>query len=261
LIAWSLLNLGALISLQGDLPRAEACLDESLALFMSLDDPHGVNNALRMWSGVAIRQGEIAHARQLLDEVLRHSSESGHAIGLAQGHELLGRIAWIHERNKELARTHLRASLSQYVESGGGLPAARVHVSLALVEHEFGNRAEAQRLVEEAMRLLKETGYLQLPLVDYALYGVGFDASKHGDYQRAAALFAAAELGVKNDTFWLEHAFVHHYDQDVGVLRQQLGDAAFAEAWAVGKAMTREQAIAFALESDKPSTRPAPITD
>ncbi len=34
----------------------------------------------------------------------------------------------------------------------------------------------------------------------------------------------------------------------MAVVREQLGEAAFAEAWVEGKAMTQEQAIAYALE-------------
>jgi hypothetical protein len=88
----------------------------------------------------------------------------------------------------------------------------------------------------------------QLPLLDYIVFGQGTVAGIQGDHQRAARLLAAAETGVKNDSFWLDHAFVDSFDQDIAVLRDQLGESAFAEAWAKGKAMTREQVIKFALD-------------
>jgi ATP/maltotriose-dependent transcriptional regulator MalT len=37
-------------------------------------------------------------------------------------------------------------------------------------------------------------------------------------------------------------------DGDIMAVRSQLGETVFAEAWAAGKAMTQEQAIAYALE-------------
>jgi hypothetical protein len=40
----------------------------------------------------------------------------------------------------------------------------------------------------------------------------------------------------------------HDYDRDVAVARAQLGETAFAAAWAEGRAMTLEQAVAYALE-------------
>ena len=39
------------------------------------------------------------------------------------------------------------------------------------------------------------------------------------------------------------------YDCHVAALRSSLGETAFAKAWAEGRAMTLDQAIAYALES------------
>ncbi|HJZ45519.1 MAG TPA: hypothetical protein VKE41_00065 [Roseiflexaceae bacterium] len=39
-------------------------------------------------------------------------------------------------------------------------------------------------------------------------------------------------------------------DRDIATTRAQLDDATFAAAWAEGRAMTLEQAIAYALEVD-----------
>ena len=41
------------------------------------------------------------------------------------------------------------------------------------------------------------------------------------------------------------------YDEDVAAARQALSEDAFAAAWAEGRAMTMEQAIDYAFESDR----------
>ncbi len=38
------------------------------------------------------------------------------------------------------------------------------------------------------------------------------------------------------------------YEQDIGAGRAQLDEATYAAAWAKGRAMTLEQAVAYALE-------------
>ncbi len=68
------------------------------------------------------------------------------------------------------------------------------------------------------------------------------------DYTRAARLFGAAEAASADAALlWLglERA---EYDQTVATVRTQLGEDAFAAAWASGRALTIEQAVAYALE-------------
>ena len=43
------------------------------------------------------------------------------------------------------------------------------------------------------------------------------------------------------------HAFLAEYDRTVAAIQTQLDEAAFAAAWAEGRALTLEQAIAYAL--------------
>ncbi len=76
---------------------------------------------------------------------------------------------------------------------------------------------------------------------------------------RAATLVGAADrqferfglrdrlnLGVRDDAA---------YERDVAVIRGQLGEPAFSAAWARGRAMSAQQAVAFALADDEPEPR------
>ena len=49
----------------------------------------------------------------------------------------------------------------------------------------------------------------------------------------------------------LSQADQARHDQDVADARQAASEGAFAAAWAEGRAMTTEQAIEYALESDR----------
>lgn len=145
-----------------------------------------------------------------------------------------------------------------------------------------GNDAEAQELLTKALMVIRETSHL-LKRVN-PLNALGRLAQRQGDYVRArtlhqeslalciemehaaqfastleafaclaarqgqaetaARLFGAVEVylapteGQFDPTLRLEH------DRLVAIARTQLGEAAFAAAWAAGAAMTLDEAVA-----------------
>jgi hypothetical protein len=81
------------------------------------------------------------------------------------------------------------------------------------------------------------------------LEGLGKIAKAQGQGQTAAQLFGADEaLG---ETGW-ESSLLNEraaQEQEVTAARAELSDATFAAAWAAGRAMTLEQAVAEALQA------------
>jgi hypothetical protein len=73
-------------------------------------------------------------------------------------------------------------------------------------------------------------------------------AALDGQLERATRILGAAETGVKAAMFSGYPVNAATFDSDVASLRAQLGEVAFAEAWAQGKMMSRDQAIACALQ-------------
>jgi hypothetical protein len=66
--------------------------------------------------------------------------------------------------------------------------------------------------------------------------------------QRAARLFGAAEGLFEATGGGLAAADQAEYDRYLALTRDQVEESALAAAWAEGRAMTMEQAIAYALE-------------
>ena len=79
------------------------------------------------------------------------------------------------------------------------------------------------------------------------LDGLGLVACKRGDHRRAARSFGAAEALGALSSFRRENPEQALHDRHEATTRAVLGDAAFAAAWAEGRAMTLEQAIEYAL--------------
>ena len=82
--------------------------------------------------------------------------------------------------------------------------------------------------------------------------GLGGMVAAQGAAVRAAQVWGAAEALLETReaavyTYTLDRAV---YEQMVAVARAQLGEAAFAAAWAAGKAMRVDHAIAYALTID-----------
>jgi non-specific serine/threonine protein kinase len=67
---------------------------------------------------------------------------------------------------------------------------------------------------------------------------------------RAARLFGAADALFEATGQQMDPMERAEHEQNESLARVQLGAAEFAAAWAEGRAMTMDQAIAYALESD-----------
>jgi hypothetical protein len=79
------------------------------------------------------------------------------------------------------------------------------------------------------------------------LEGLAAVAVAQAQSERAARLFGAAEGGRDAIGAPLPPAERSEHDRSVAAARAALGDEAFAAAWAEGRTMTFERAIAYAL--------------
>jgi predicted neutral ceramidase superfamily lipid hydrolase len=76
-------------------------------------------------------------------------------------------------------------------------------------------------------------------------------ARGQGQPKRAAWLFGAAEALRETSGASIPPVDRADYDRILAAVRAQLDEQTFAAAWAEGRAMTLEQAIAYALEVDQ----------
>ena len=105
----------------------------------------------------------------------------------------------------------------------------------------------------ESLALLHEVGGeldVAATLMDFAGMVVA-QGQQRAEVERATRLDGAAEalLGsLANPVPVIAYLDVTAHQRTIAMLRTQLGEATFATAWAEGRAMTVEQAIAEALE-------------
>ncbi|MGQ0602055.1 MAG: response regulator transcription factor [Anaerolineales bacterium] len=100
-------------------------------------------------------------------------------------------------------------------------------------------------LFVESFALMQKSG---APLgIASGLTGFAALAQHRGKLVRAAHLFGAAEAMCAATGERLAPIAQAEYVRNTTALRSQLDEAAFVEAWAEGRAMTREGAVAYAL--------------
>nr|WP_309696654.1 tetratricopeptide repeat protein [Armatimonas sp.] len=235
---------GFLASLQGDYAAAQSLFKESLSFFREVDDKRSIAGTLNSLGNVARYEGDYAAARALIEESLSFFREVGNKVGVATTLNSLGSVA-SKEGDYAAARGLLRESLSLYREVGNKVGVALVLNSLGYVASKEGDYAAARALYEESLSFFREVGDKRG--VAEGFEGVATALRNMGEVRRAATLLAAA--GALRESIGLPLTGIKQveYDTEVAKARAQMGEEPFAAAWAQGRTLSWEQALALAL--------------
>jgi predicted ATPase/DNA-binding CsgD family transcriptional regulator len=279
--ATALSRWGYAAVMQSNYTQARALLEEALALFRQVGDTGGCASTLHRLATVLFYQGEYTQAQALLEECRVLTSERGDVQDNALALALLGMVL-LYQGDLTQAQTRLEESL--VVSRKVGYKRTLGHASnvLGLVTFLRGDVAKARSLWEESLILFQEVG--ERGRMAEVLLSKGFIPFSQADYEAARALVEESlqiflELNNKWDitvgleglatvvaaqgepvrAAWLMSA-AQTLREAIGVplpsvsqalheftmasVRTQLGEQAFAAAWAEGCTMTPEQAWA-----------------
>ncbi len=244
-IAASLGNLGLAVYEQGDYGAARARHEESLAILRDLRDWRGIANTLNNLGIVADERGDYGAARARHEESLAILRGLGDRHGIANTLNLLGVVA-DEQGDFGGARVLLDESLAIRRELGDRHGIALSLINLGNVAFGQGDLAAARALQEEGLAIrrgLGDRGGIAYSLESMAALAVPVGAPLH-----AARLWGAAERlreAIGSPIPPNERA---RYEGQVALARAAgADDTAFDAAWAEGRAMTLDQAIADAL--------------
>jgi predicted ATPase/DNA-binding SARP family transcriptional activator len=282
-----LFGIGILTSAQGDYRRGMARLEEALALFRTLPDTQATALTLNELGNAAFEQGDYQRATKLLDESLSLFRKLEDQWGIALLLSSMGVMAAKHG-DYEHAATLASESLTLCRELGGTGPTITVLNTLSEIAIVQGDYQRATALLEESLafdRARDNPGRRGA----WALRDLGLVAQAQADHRRAAQHFVeslmirrdlqdiagiaqcltslaevaeALEQPALAARLWgatealrassgasLSLAERVRYERSVAAARAQIDEATFAAAWAAGRAMTLEQAVAYALKS------------
>jgi DNA-binding CsgD family transcriptional regulator len=232
--------LGIIAWIIGDFSLARLYTEQGLAGAKTLDDRITYAYLLDLLGQIALDQGDDHEARTVLEEGLAVHRQAGDTLGSLNALFFLERTLCALD-DMSTARSYAEEHLALSRAIGfqiGGIGALIFLGRLALEE---GNASAARAFFEEGMALLYDTGE-DLPLaVATNLQGIGVTLAKIGRAEDAVRLWAAAS------SFCAfipeERALSARWLADT---RAGLGVEAFAAAWAEGRAMTLERALAVA---------------
>lgn len=235
---------GILLLDEGDYARASALFAESLEIRRRLGDTRGIAAVLNNQGLAAHLQGDYAAAQALHTQSLALYREREDPVAIAKTLNNLALVA--HSRGDYASARALQEeslALCRRLKDRPGIAGSLR--SLALIAHNQGDLARARALYHECLAIRRELD--DRAGIVYALEGIaGLDVTERMP-ERSARLFGAAE-GLR-EAIGLPRAPGNRtdYDRDRAITRALLREEAFAAAFAEGRALPLEQAIALAL--------------
>ena len=182
----ALYGTGVLAFDQGDYPRAEALLEQSLALSRERGDQVSTALALNHLALVHRNRGDYPRAITLLEESEALCRATGQRWVLAEA--LYSQALAVRRlEDYDRATALLEESLPLWQEAGDKSGLARSFGSLGVVARLRGDFARAKTLHEKSLALHRELGHKSV--VADALLDLGLVAKNEGDYARATALY------------------------------------------------------------------------
>jgi len=239
---------------QGEYGRAQVLLEESLVLSREGGDIQGHAASLMHLGLVLLFQGEVAQAHARLEESLAVSREMGYKRNISWSIYFLGVVAFL-QRDVAAARSLLKESLVLLKEVGDRGRIAEVLSGLGSISFSQGEYAAARALMEESLEICRE---LDLKWnIHVCLEGLAAVVAAQGEPVRAVWFMSAAQALREAIGTPLPSLLQAMHEFTIASVRTQLGEQAFAAAWAQGCTMTPEQVQAAQVAATMPTTAPA----
>lgn len=228
---------------QGDYPAARRQLEECMAVCRRLNDPLMLAYPLISLARVACAEGDVTQARKWAEDGLDRRKGAPTWL-LAIALNSLGeveRCAGNDERAAELFSEALAIFRDQ--DTAAGI-AWSLH-NLGHIALRAGTLRHAADLFAAALTSRYQHGYASG--IASELASMGGVSRLAGEQRRAARLFGAAETLLERSRNVLAPADLIAYERDLAALRAQMEESALKETWALGRALSLEQAVAEAL--------------
>src|SRR5713226_6912347 len=294
-LASALGALGVLVHLQGDLVTAHPLLNESEMLLRTLGSKWELAYLLRKLGQRTLQEGNLAQAVAYAQEGLALAREQGDRSLIATAQMTLAHIAEV-QGDLTQAVSHTREGLTMARELGDKCLIAMALQNLGYLASLQGDLTRAVVRAREGLALARELG--DKSSINHALHSLGYIASLQGDMKQAAAWFQeglslALEIGAVAQVGWhlvglagvaeaegqpVRAAHLYgaaetrlnvnvsmndveraDYTRTVESVRGKLGEKIFTAAWAEGRSMTPEQALAAPEKAPEPVPHtPAP---
>jgi predicted ATPase len=239
-LALALALLADLCYFEQDLQQARALYEESITIARALMDGWNLAWAVSGLGFVAYIDGAYEQAEQLFAESVVLLRGEGSKLRLASTLNKQGNLFRLRGCLAEAADCY-EASLALFRELDTQMVIAGPLHNLGFIALQAGDDARAVSLFAESIavaRAQQDWGEIAT-----ALGGFACVAAIHGDLIRATRIFATMERILTTVGEEMDPANRAVCNQHCAMLRQTLGQARFAEAWAAGEQASAEQLL------------------
>jgi predicted ATPase len=227
----------------GDAAAGARRAEQALAIYRALGDSRGIADALLELGVATAEKGDPGLALPILEESVERFDELGNEqdlllavrnlAGVYQEAGDLRRARALHERNLMRAR-EIQDARTQAMSLG----------QLAMIAIDEGRVAAAMPMLKAQIHLWHDLNQ-QLPLaVSLCRFALALAAA--GDARKAVRLLSASHA-LLDDQMPRTAEVAKINDQTLHATHAQLDEAAFAEAWELGRRLTADEAIALAM--------------
>jgi predicted ATPase/class 3 adenylate cyclase len=233
---------GGIAYWQFDLEGQSRFYEQALAVSEEIGDKGLIANALYNIGFPFIQRKQISEARTYMERSLALYEEIGDVAGVARAHWGLGDADYTEEKYDD-ARYHIGLSLSGARKVGDEFLVGWSLFTLGITEMRSGNLPTAREGLREALMMFSGVGDVTGTL--FCFESLGEIEVREGRPERGLRLkAAAAALRGSSGTELRELGDQEEREEDRGGLSEEEAARTRSE----GKAMTLEEAIAYALE-------------
>jgi predicted ATPase/DNA-binding SARP family transcriptional activator len=230
---------------QAFLQAARQEYEKLLTLARTEENPSDVAHAVLALADVTYQMNDMDAAWSFAVEARQRMEAVGNRVGLARALEFMAAVAmWRGDR--QAGRPLLEERLALCRKLGDSDLLIHALGAMGHLARDEGDYARAYRFYEESLALRRKSGYL-LALAQ-SLEDLAVLAGREQQAERAIRLLGAGEAFCETLGAQPPVAVLAEYERTISEGRAALGEAAFAAAWAAGRTMSLEQAVAFALE-------------
>lgn len=229
---------------QGDYPEAQRCGEEMLAIARKGDDAVELRNALTIQGIVDLAYGRFADAVNVLDRCVGLLRDREPGWPLATSLLNLG-MATAHTRDPR-ASSVLQESRDLYATLGDRHYEARTVLYSGYAALLQGDATLARAFFRESLISFWELE--DLWGTTEALEGLASIAGGSGSGERAATIAAAAEAlreRINARPFPADHAVK---ERSLAMAKSAMDEASWRDRWRIGRSMSVEDAVGYALE-------------
>ncbi len=237
-------DAGWLARLQGDLEAARTLQGQALAIQETIGDEVGMSRSLENLAILASSQGQLVGASALLERSLTIRRRLGDPTKLLTTLNNLAIVAWqLKEYGRAEALYHEVELISREMHNTRML--SRGLHGRGTVQLSLGDYAGALASFQEAVQIRQELG--DQPGLANSLGGAA-EAFQHlGDPVTAVRLIAAAYKLQQHIGKVSAPAAQAEAEENLALLRAQLGEAAFTQAWAEGELLSAATAVEIVI--------------